>query len=46
MRPGGLTYAGVKDLRTRVGEMLDTGIFPEGMSQASCGASMGRFRTT
>lgn len=32
-RPGGLTYAGVKDLRTRVGEMLDTGIFPEGMSQ-------------
>lgn len=32
-RPGGLTFAGVKDLRTRVGEMLDTGIFPEGMSQ-------------
>lgn len=32
-RPGGLTYAGVKDLRTRVGEMLDTGVFPEGMSQ-------------
>jgi hypothetical protein len=32
-RPGGLTYAGVKDLRTRVGEMLDSGIFPEGMSQ-------------
>lgn len=32
-RPGGLTYEGVKDLRTRVGEMLDTGIFPEGMSQ-------------
>jgi hypothetical protein len=23
----------VKDLRTRVGEMLDTGVFPEGMSQ-------------
>ena len=34
IRPGGLTYAGVKDLRTRVGEMLDTGVFPEGMSQA------------
>lgn len=33
-RPGGLTFAGVKDLRTRVGEMLDTGVFPEGMSQA------------
>ncbi len=32
-RPEGLTYAGVKDLRTRVGEMLDTGVFPEGMSQ-------------
>lgn len=32
-RPGGLTFAGVKDLRTRVGEMLDTGVFPEGMSQ-------------
>lgn len=33
MRPGGLTFEGVKDLRTRVGEMLDTGVFPEGMSQ-------------
>lgn len=32
-RPGGLTFEGVKDLRTRVGEMLDTGVFPEGMSQ-------------
>jgi hypothetical protein len=32
-RPGGLTYSGLKDLRTRVGEMLDTGVFPEGMSQ-------------
>lgn len=31
--PGGLTFQGVKDLRTRVGEMLDTGVFPEGMSQ-------------
>jgi hypothetical protein len=31
-RPGGLTFSGIKDLRTRVGEMLDTGIFPEGMS--------------
>jgi hypothetical protein len=34
VRPGGLTYQGVKDLRTRVGEMVDTGVFPEGMSQA------------
>jgi hypothetical protein len=33
-RPGGLTFQGVKDLRTRVGEMLDTSTFPEGMSQA------------
>lgn len=32
-RPEGLTYAGVKDLRTRLGEMLDDGVFPEGMSQ-------------
>lgn len=32
-RPGGLTYEGIKDLRTRVGELLDTGVFPEGMSQ-------------
>lgn len=32
-RPGGLTFEGVKDLRSRVGEMLDTGTFPEGMSQ-------------
>lgn len=32
-RPGGLTFEGIKDLRTRVGEMLDTGVFPEGMSQ-------------
>lgn len=32
-RPGGLTFEGVKDLRTRIGEMLDTGVFPEGMSQ-------------
>ena len=33
-RPGGLTYQGIKDLRTSLGEMLDTGNFPEGMSQA------------
>lgn len=33
-RKGGLTFDGIKDLRTRVGEMLDTGIFPEGMSQS------------
>lgn len=30
---GELTFQGLKDLRTRVGEMLDTGVFPEGMSQ-------------
>lgn len=30
--PGGLNYAGVKDLRTRIGEMVNTGILPEGMS--------------
>jgi hypothetical protein len=32
-RPGGLTFQGIKDLRTGVGEMLDTGTFPTGMSQ-------------
>ena len=32
-RQGGLTFNGVKDLRTHVGELLDTGVFPEGMSQ-------------
>jgi hypothetical protein len=31
-RPGGLTYEGVKTLRTSVGEMLKNGILPEGMS--------------
>lgn len=33
-RPGGLTFNGIKDLRTSVGEMLDTSMFPEGMSQS------------
>jgi hypothetical protein len=33
-KPGGLNYQGVKDLRTRVGEMLDQGILPEGWSGA------------
>lgn len=32
-RPGGMSFEGIKGLRTHVGEMLDTGIFPEGMSQ-------------
>jgi hypothetical protein len=31
-RPGGLTYDGIKTLRTSVGEMLKGGILPEGMS--------------
>lgn len=30
--PGGLNYFGVKDMRSSVGEMLDKGILPEGMS--------------
>ena len=33
-RPGGLTFNGIKDLRTSIGEALDTGIFPEGTSEA------------
>lgn len=32
-RPGGLTYAGIKQLRTRVGEMLDQSLLPGDMSQ-------------
>lgn len=32
-KPGGLNYQGVKDLRTRIGEMLNGGILPEGWSQ-------------
>jgi hypothetical protein len=32
-RPGGLNYEGIKKLRTSVGEMLNGGILPEGMSQ-------------
>lgn len=31
-RPGGLTYDGVKTLRTSIGETLKGGILPEGMS--------------
>lgn len=31
-RDGGLTYEGVKTLRTNIGEMLKNGILPEGMS--------------
>jgi hypothetical protein len=33
-RPGGLTYQGIKDLRTRVGEMVDTGFLPSDVSGA------------
>jgi len=33
-RPEGLTYEGVKTLRTHVGEMLDTGILPADTSKA------------
>jgi hypothetical protein len=33
-REGGLTYAGMKDLRTRVGEMIDTGFLPADISGA------------
>jgi hypothetical protein len=32
--PGGLNYKGVKDLRTFIGEKLDQGIIPDGMSKA------------
>ena len=33
-RPGGLTYEGLKTLRTRIGEQMDTGILPPDMSKA------------
>ena len=32
-RPEGLTYSGIKDLRTNIGELLDTGVLPEGFSE-------------
>jgi hypothetical protein len=32
MRPGGLTYGGIKDLRSSVREMMDQSILPQGMS--------------
>lgn len=32
-RPEGLTYEGIKLLRTRIGEMLDTGILPPNISK-------------
>jgi hypothetical protein len=32
-RPEGLSYTGIKSLRSSIGEMIDTGTFPEGMSQ-------------
>lgn len=31
-RPNGLNYTGVKDLRTSIGELVNKGILPEGMS--------------
>lgn len=32
-QPNGLTFNGIKGLRTHIGEMLDSGTFPEGMSE-------------
>lgn len=32
-QPDGLTFDGIKGLRTHIGEMLDGGVFPEGMSE-------------
>jgi hypothetical protein len=32
--PGGMNYQGLKDLRTSIGEKLNSGILPEGMSGA------------
>lgn len=32
-QPNGLTFDGIKGLRTHIGEMLDSGTFPEGMSE-------------
>jgi hypothetical protein len=32
-QPKGLTFDGIKGLRTHIGEMLDSGVFPEGMSE-------------
>jgi hypothetical protein len=32
-QPNGLTFDGIKGLRTHIGEMLDNGTFPEGMSE-------------
>jgi hypothetical protein len=33
-RPEGLTYGGIKDLRTSIGELVKKGVLPEGMSGA------------
>jgi hypothetical protein len=33
-RPDGLTYSGIKDLRSNIGEMLQNKTFPEGFSEA------------
>ena len=32
-QPNGLTFDGIKGLRTHIGEMLNSGVFPEGMSE-------------
>jgi hypothetical protein len=32
--PGGMNYQGIKDLRTAIGEKMNSGILPEGMSGA------------
>ena len=32
-KPGGLTYQAIKNLRTRIGENLDSGVFPEGVAE-------------
>jgi hypothetical protein len=34
LRPDGLTYAGIKQLRTSIGELLDTGVLPSDISGA------------
>jgi hypothetical protein len=41
MRPGGLNYEGVKQLRTAVGEMMRPGMLPQGMSDGEVRAIYG-----
>jgi len=40
-RDGGLTYHGIKDLRTAIGEKLKPGMLPQGMSQGELKAIYG-----